>query len=205
MRYDYDYDGNSISKKDILVEVLITIVEIAVVVAAAFLIVRFGLETIKVSGSNMEPTFKDGDNILINKMSYKLHSVKRNDVVVVKQEGSEHNYYVVQRVIGLPGEKVKISNGEVYINGKVLNEKYNFPLMKNGGLALEEITLDDDEYFMLCDNRNDCEDSRNASVGNVLKSNIVGKAWIRTNSFAFVSMIDNFKNNDSSSSSDSKN
>lgn len=205
MRYDYDYDGNSISKKDILVEVLITIVEIAVVVAAAFLIVRFGLETIKVSGSNMEPTFKDGDNILINKMSYKLHSVKRNDVVVVKQEGSEHNYYVVQRVIGLPGEKVKISNGEVYINGKVLNEKYNFPLMKNGGLALEEITLDDDEYFMLCDNRNDCEDSRNASVGNVLKNNIVGKAWIRTNSFAFVSMIDNFKNNDSSSSSDSKN
>lgn len=205
MRYDYDYDGNSISKKDILVEVLITIVEIAVVVAAAFLIVRFGLETIDVSGSNMEPTFKDGDNILINKMSYKLHSVKRNDVVVVKQEGSEHNYYVVQRVIGLPGEKVKISNGEVYINGKVLNEKYNFPLMKNGGLALEEITLDDDEYFMLCDNRNDCEDSRNASVGNVLKSNIVGKAWIRTNSFAFVSMIDNFKNNDSSSSSDSKN
>ena len=205
MRYDYDYDGNSISKKDILVEVLITIVEIAVVVAAAFLIVRFGLETIKVSGSNMEPTFKDGDNILINKMSYKLHSVKRNDVVVVKQEGSEHNYYVVQRVIGLPGEKVKISNGEVYINGKVLDEKYNFPLMKNGGLALEEITLDDDEYFMLCDNRNDCEDSRNASVGNVLKSNIVGKAWIRTNSFAFVSMIDNFKNNDSSSSSDSKN
>lgn len=205
MRYDYDYDGNSISKKDILVEVLITIVEIAVVVAAAFLIVRFGLETIKVSGSNMEPTFKDGDNILINKMSYKLHSVKRNDVVVVKQEGSEHNYYVVQRVIGLPGEKVKISNGEVYINGKVLNEKYNFPLMKNGGLALEEITLDDDEYFMLCDNRNDCEDSRNASVGNVLKSNIVGKAWIRTNSFAFVSMIDNFKNNDSSSSSDNKN
>lgn len=197
----YDYDGNSVGKKEILIEVFITIFEIAVVVAAAFLVVRFGLETMGISGSNMEPTLMDGDNILINKMSYKLHSVKRNDVVVVKQDGSEHNYYVVQRVIGLPGEKVKISNGEVYINGKVLDEKYNFPLMKNGGLALEEITLDDDEYFMLCDNRNDCEDSRNASVGNVLKSNIVGKAWIRTDSFAFISSIDGFKN-DADSSSD---
>lgn len=197
----YDYDGNSVGKKEILIEVFITIFEIAVVVAAAFLIVRFGLETMGISGSNMEPTLMDGDNILINKMSYKLHSVKRNDVVVVKQDGSEHNYYVVQRVIGLPGEKVKISNGEVYINGKVLDEKYNFPLMKNGGLALEEITLDDDEYFMLCDNRNDCEDSRNASVGNVLKSNIVGKAWIRTDSFAFISSIDGFKK-DADSSSD---
>lgn len=197
----YDYDGNSVDKKPILVEIFITILEIAAVIAAAFLVVRFGLETMDVSGSNMEPTLMDGENILINKMSYKLHSVKRNDVVVVRQNGSEHNYYVVQRVIGLPGEKVKISKGEVYINGKVLDEKYNFPLMKNGGLALEEITLDDDEYFMLCDNRNDCEDSRNASVGNILKTNIVGKAWIRTTSFAFISRIDGFKKDDSSSSS----
>ena len=148
----------------------------------------------------MEPTVKDDDSILINKMSYKLHSVKRNDVVVLRQNGSEHNYYVVQRVIGLPGEKVKITNGEVYIDGKVLDEKYDFPLMKNGGLALDEITLDDDEYFVLGDNRNDCEDSRNASMGNVLKSDIVGKAWIRTNSFAFINQIDGFKKSDSSSS-----
>lgn len=201
MKYDYDYDGNFGDRKGILLEVFITIIEIAIVVGAAFLVVRFGLETMNISGSNMEPTLKDGDSILINKMSYKLHSIKRNDVVVVKQDGSEHNYYVVQRVIGLPGEKVKISGGEIYINGKVLSEKYDFPLMKNGGLALEEITLDDDEYFMLCDNRNDCEDSRNASVGNILKSNIVGKAWIRMDSFAFIGGIDGFKKDAGSSSS----
>ena len=197
MKYDYDYDGSFGDKRGLLVRVVITVAEIIAVVAAAFLIVRFGLETMNVSGSNMEPTLKDGENILINKMSYKLHSVKRNDVVVVRQNGSEHNYYVVQRVIGLPGEKIKISNGEIYIDGKVLDEKY-------GGLAMEEITLDDDEYFMLCDNRNDCEDSRNASVGNVLKSSIVGKAWIRTEPFAFINSIDGFKKGDSSSSSDSK-
>lgn len=76
--------------------------------------------------------------------------------------------------------------------------------MKNGGLALDEITLDDDEYFVLGDNRNDCEDSRNASMGNVLKGDIVGKAWIRTNSFAFINQIDGFKKSDSSSSSEVK-
>ena len=197
MKYDYDYDGSFGGKKGLFVRVVITVVEIIAVVAAAFLIVRFGLETMNVSGSNMEPTLNDGENILINKMSYKLHSVKRNDVVIVRQNGSEHNYYVIQRVIGLPGEKIKILNGEVYIDGKVLDEKYDFPLMKNGGLAMEEITLDNDEYFMLCD-------SRNASVGNVLKSSIVGKAWIRTEPFAFINSIDGFKKDDSSSSSDSK-
>ena len=199
MKYDYDLDGFSGKKKSVILEVFITIIEIIIVVLAGFLIVRFGFEYMNMSGSNMEPTLKDGDTILINKMSYKLHSVKRNDVVVVKQTGSEHNYYIVQRVIGLPGEKIKISNGEIYINGKSLDEKYDFPLMKNGGLALDQITLDDNEYFMLCDNRNDCEDSRNTTIGNVLKSNIVGKAWIRLDSFAFINSIDGFKKDDTSS------
>lgn len=204
MRYNYDLDDTSVNPSKIITSILITLIEIAIVVLAAFLIVRYGLERMTMSGNGMEPTVKDDDSILINKMSYKLHSVKRNDVVVLRQNGSEHNYYVVQRVIGLPGEKVKITNGEVYIDGKVLDEKYDFPLMKNGGLALDEITLDDDEYFVLGDNRNDCEDSRNASMGNVLKGDIVGKAWIRTNSFAFINQIDGFKKSDSSSSSEVK-
>lgn len=204
MRYNYDLDDTSVNQRKIITSILITLIEIAIVVLAAFLIVRYGLERMTMSGNGMEPTVKDDDSILINKMSYKLHSVKRNDVVVLRQNGSEHNYYVVQRVIGLPGEKVKITNGEVYIDGKVLDEKYDFPLMKNGGLALDEITLDDDEYFVLGDNRNDCEDSRNASMGNVLKGDIVGKAWIRTNSFAFINQIDGFKKSDSSSSSEVK-
>ena len=204
MRYNYDLDDTSVNPRTIITGILITLIEIAIVVLVAFLIVRYGLERMTMSGNGMEPTVKDDDSILINKMSYKLHSVKRNDVVVLRQNGSEHNYYVVQRVIGLPGEKVKITNGEVYIDGKVLDEKYDFPLMKNGGLALDEITLDDDEYFVLGDNRNDCEDSRNASMGNVLKGDIVGKAWIRTNSFAFINQIDGFKKSDSSSSSEVK-
>ena len=189
MRYNYDLDDTSVNPRKIITGILITLIEIAIVVLAAFLIVRYGLERMTMSGNGMEPTVKDDDSILINKMSYKLHSVKRNDVVVLRQNGSEHNYYVVQRVIGLPGEKVKITNGEVYIDGKVLDEKYDFPLMKNGGLALDEITLDDDEYFVLGDNRNNSEDSRYANIGNIKEEYVIGKAWYRITSFGDMGRI----------------
>jgi signal peptidase I len=95
-------------------------------------------------------------------------------------------------VIGLPGETVQIQDGQVYINGKQLKEKLDFPLMENGGMALEPITLEKNQYFVLGDNRNECEDSRNATVGNIAKGEIVGKAWLRLNSFTFVGMIDRF-------------
>ena len=189
MRYNYDLDDTSVNPRKIITGILITLIEIAIVVLAAFLIVRYGLERMTMSGNGMEPTVKDDDSILINKMSYKLHSVKRNDVVVLRQNGSEHNYYVVQRVIGLPGEKVKITNGEVYIDGKVLDEKYDFPLMKNGGLALDEITLDDDEYFVLGDNRNNSSDSRDPSVGILKRKDLLGRAWVRIYPFDKVGVI----------------
>ena len=136
MKYDYDYDGSFGGKKGLFVRVVITVVEIIAVVAAAFLIVRFGLETMNVSGSNMEPTLNDGENILINKMSYKLHSVKRNDVVVVRQNGSEHNYYVIQRVIGLPGEKIKISNAMLFQILKIISAGSAYCFLFSHGIAL---------------------------------------------------------------------
>lgn len=203
MKYDFDLEDHSKKRKEIFLRVVLWILEIAVVLFVAYAITHFGLEKMTVSGDYMKPTLKDGDEILINKMSYHLHKVKRNDVVVVKHEGSQHSYYTIERVIGLPGEKLQIKDGSVYINGKKLKEKYDFPQMENGGLALEELKLGSDEYFMLCDNRNECEDSRNANVGNVLKSDIVGKAWIRTNSITLINYINAFeheKNSDPSAS-----
>ncbi|MCI5587220.1 MAG: signal peptidase I [Lachnospiraceae bacterium] len=194
MGYDFELEDNRAKRTKILKFIIISIIEIAVVILAAFLITHFGLEKMQVTGDYMRPTLSNNDTIIINKMSYKLHSIKRNDVVVVKQSGSEHNYYIVERVIGLPGEKVKIDNGMVYIDGKKLKEKYKFPTMENGGLALEEIELDDGEYFMLCDNRNEGEDSRNANIGNVLKSDVVGKAWLKAGTWSFIKSINNFDN-----------
>lgn len=203
MKYDFDLEDHSKKRKEIFLRVVLWILEIAVVLFVAYAITHFGLEKMTVSGDYMKPTLKDDDKILINKMSYHIHKVKRNDVVVVKHDGSQHSYYTIERVIGLPGEKLQIKDGCVYINGKKLKEKYDFPKMENGGLALEEMKLGADEYFMLCDNRNACEDSRNANVGNVLKSDIVGKAWIRTNSITLINYINAFeheKHSDSSAS-----
>ena len=204
MGYDFELEDKKGKRIKILRFIIVTIIEIALVVLAAFLITYFGLEKMQVTGDSMSPTLSEGDTILINKMSYRLHSVKRNDVVVVQQSGMEHNYYTIERVIGLPGEKIKICEGVVYIDGKELKEKYDFPLMENGGLAIEEITLDDDEYFMLCDNRNECEDSRNANIGNIFKSDIVGKAWLRTDSWALIGSINNFDKDKSSKDTSSK-
>ena len=194
MGYDFELEDNRAKRINILKFIIISIIEIAAVILAAFLITHFGLEKMQVTGDYMSPTLSNDDTIIINKMSYKLHSIKRNDVVVVKQSGSEHNYYIIERVIGLPGEKVKIDNGMVYIDGKKLEEKYKFPTMENGGLALEEIELDDGEYFMLCDNRNGGEVSRNANIGNVLKSDVVGKAWLKAGTWSFIICINNFDN-----------
>ncbi len=192
MKYDFDLENRTEARKKILIKLLVTVAEVAAVLLLAFFITHFGLETYTVSGEEMKPTLENGDKILVNKMSYHLHSVKRNDVIVVRISGSEHNYYSVQRVIGLPGEKVQIKEGYVYIDGEKSEEKYDFDVMENGGLALEEISLDDGEYFVLCDNRNNGEDSRNASVGNISKENIVGKAWVRMNTIQFVGHIDGF-------------
>lgn len=192
MKYDFDLENRREARKQFIIKMLITIAEIAVVIFAAYAITHFGMETYKVSGLDMNPTLQEGDKILVNKMSYRIHSVRRNDVVVVKQSGTEHYYYSAERVIGLPGETVQIKDGYVYIDGKKLEEKYDFPPMENGGLALEEIVLDEDEYFVLCDNRNSGEDSRNANIGNVLRENIVGKAWIRMNTIELISHLDEF-------------
>lgn len=198
MKYDFDLEERRFSKQFIL-KLMITLVEAVIVVFVAFAITRYGLEKMTVSGEYMSPTLKSGDCVLVNKLSYRFHKIHRNDVVVVRQTGSEHSYFTLERVIGLPGEKVQIQDGQVYINGKKLKEKLDFPLMDNGGMAEDAFTLDKGQYFVLGDNRNECEDSRNATVGNIFRSSIVGKAWIRMNSFTFIGMINNFQKSDTSS------
>lgn len=192
MKYDFDLENRKDTGKRFAKMILITIAEVLIVVFAAYAITHYGMETFTVSGQYMSPTLESGDKILVNKLSYHIHSIKRNDVVIVQQSGSEHNYYTVERVVGLPGEEVQIQDGKVLINGKKLKEPYDFPEMENGGLALEPVILEEDEYFVLCDNRNNGEDSRNANVGNIAREDIVGKAWIRMNTIEFISHLDGF-------------
>lgn len=190
MKFDYEEDDNVSFWKSLTKEWPIFLLEVVVAIGIAFLLVTFGLEKISVMGNSMSPLLEENDTIIINKMSYLIFSPKRNDVIVFKEEGKEHNYYSIKRVIALPGEKVQIRDGKVYINGEEFKEKNVVDPMITGGLADEEITLEKGEYFVLGDNRNQSEDSRYSNVGMITKKEIVGKAWLRIKpSFDFISFL----------------
>ena len=149
-------------------------------VAAVFLsfviIFSIGMRT-SVIGDSMEPTLYKAQEILISRFAYKLTNPKRFDVIVFLPNGNQNSHFYVKRVIGLPGETLQIKNGSVYINGALLTEDEQFDKMVDAGIAVNEITLSGDEYFVLGDNRNSSEDSRSGNIGPVTKNTIIGKAW----------------------------
>ena len=175
--------------KKIIKEIVIWLLLIVLTITASYFITTNVFVKTAVAGVSMEPTLMEGQVVIVNKIEYYLKSPKRNDVRVYKQSNREHSYYEIKRVIGLPGETVKIKNGIIYINDEVLKEKIKTETIENAGLAEEGIKLDDNEYFVLGDNRNDSEDSRFASVGNVLKNEILGKAVATEKPFTLVDSL----------------
>ena len=195
--YDFDLGDNRKKKKrkKKLLGLLFLFLETVAVIVLAFFLVRVAIERTVVPGTSMEPTLAEGTSIIVNKLSYWRKGPERFDVIVFEQEGEEHSYYHVKRVIGLPGDTVQIANGVVHINGKPLKEAvHDLPKIHLAGLAENEFSLDEDEYFVLGDNRNKSEDSRFANIGNVTKEQIVGKAWFTLNPFNIVSQINLEKN-----------
>lgn len=170
-------------------EILSLLLYIVVVFGICFLIITFVGQRSKVSGSSMEPTLSDGDNLIVDKISYRIHDPQRFDIIIFPYQYQENTYYI-KRIIGLPGETVYINDaGEIYINGKLLEEDYGLDTIQNPGLASEPITLGEDEYFVMGDNRNNSTDSRFASVGEIKRQNIIGKAWVRIYPFNKITVI----------------
>ncbi|MBE5928431.1 MAG: signal peptidase I [Lachnospiraceae bacterium] len=182
--------------KKLAIEIVTYIASLIAVIVLAFCIVKFGFVKATMIGDSMNATLVNGDSLLINKAVYVISKPKRFDVVAYRPNSSKHGYISVKRVIGEPGETVWINDGEIYINGKLLPENINVDKMTTGGLAEEEIKLDENEYFLLGDNRNDSEDSRFANVGMIVEDDIIGKVWIRLNSFGFVSSFNHVENKD---------
>jgi signal peptidase I len=194
MDFDFDKESKRPVIRKILIQTAIWIVEIAVVILLAYFIIYYALEKTNMVGISMEKTLQDKDSIIINKFSYRYSEPKRFDVVVFKQGGNEHSYYNIKRIIGLPGESVQIKEGIIYINSVAVEDIVNVEEMNNYGLAKEPIILEDNEYFVLGDNRNNSEDSRFASVGNIRRDEIIGEAFIRLKPFNFVSKLNQKKN-----------
>ena len=125
----------------------------------------------------MNPVIRNGDVVLVNRIVYDASTPKRGDIIVFKPKGNENLHSYIKRIIGLPGESVEIRDGEIYINNRKLNEKYETTAIADAGIASEKIVLGGDEYFVLGDNRESSEDSRVADIGNVKRSEIEGKVW----------------------------
>ena len=171
-------EDRPLTREELRREIISTVIYLAVVFVFIFLFLHFVGQRTVVSGSSMESTLSNGDNLIIDKLSYRFHDPERFDVVVFPFQGSK--VYYIKRIIGLPGETVRIDdNGVIYINGEVLHESYGREVILNPGRARTEITLGEDEYFVMGDNRNNSEDSRFEDVGNISRDDLIGRAWVR--------------------------
>lgn len=193
MRLRFEEEQKKERRVKILKEILLYLVEIAVVIFAAWLIVHFAMKRASMIGSSMEPTLYNGEDIIINKTSYMILKPGRHAVVAFypeQKEGDEalldDSSILIRRILGLPGEKIQIKDGVVYINGEKIEEKYQYEPMVSAGRAHAEITLGEDEYFVLSDNRVDMDDSRNTSFTVVKRENIIGKVIFSMNPFSFI-------------------
>ncbi len=162
-------------------ELLNTAIYLLCVLGAVWLVITFVGQRTEVEGASMEHTLHNGDNLIVDKLSYRFHDPERFDIIVFPFQFQDNTYYI-KRIIGLPGETVQImEDGSIYINGEKLEENYGMEIIKPEtiGRAAEPIELGDDEYFVMGDNRNNSSDSRTDMVGNIKRENIIGKAWLR--------------------------
>lgn len=161
---------------------------ISVILIAYVCVAFFGIRT-NVVGQAMAENLNNGDSVFMNRFVYIMSNPEAGDVVVFQPNGNEKSHYYIRRVVGVPGDTVQIKNGAVYINGELFNEKVTVSSIEDAGVASEEIKLENGEYFVLGDNRNNSEDSRYANIGNIKKEYIIGKAWFRFSSFKDMGFI----------------
>ncbi len=157
--------------------VISILVCIVIAVTASILISCFVANHTTVEGSSMEPELSSGDQLVVEKISYLTGKPQRYDVIVF-QYNETTNY--IKRVIGLPGETVRIDEeGKIYINDCAVFDEYGSGVIEDAGIAQNNVKLGAEEYFVLGDNRNASKDSRSSEVGMVKEDQIIGKAWLR--------------------------
>lgn len=165
----------------VMKEMISTLLYLLFVLCLTYLVITFVGQRTEVEGSSMETTLSNGDNLIVDKITYRFRDPQRFDIIVFPFQYQEDTYYI-KRIIGLPGETVQIDEqGNIYIDGKLLSENYGREIIRpeNVGIAAEPVVLGEDEYFVMGDNRNNSSDSRTEIVGNIHREDIIGRAWVR--------------------------
>ena len=166
-------------KKSHITGLLMFLFAAVVTVFFAFvLIYTFGIRT-SVIGVSMEPQLFNGQEVLINRLIYQLTPPQKGDVVTFLPNGNPNSHIYLKRVVAVPGESVQIINGYLYVDGDLYDDGESFDRMEDGGIAVNELRLAPDEFFVLGDNRNNSEDSRSGNIGVVDRGLISGKAWFK--------------------------
>ena len=156
--------------KTFLREILIT-VGLALII---FVVARQTIQTYEVFQTSMEPSFFEGERVVVNKAVYWFHEPQRGDVVILKApDGREEEF--IKRIIGLPGDIVEVIKGAVYVNGVKLDESY---VTRSFSYTLGKEKVPDDNYFVLGDNRDVSNDSHRGWF--MPRENLIGKAWLIT-------------------------
>ena len=134
----------------------------------------FGVRT-TVIGDSMEPTLVNGQEIMINRLVYNIFTPGQGDVIVFKPNGNENAHTYVKRVVAVPGDTVRITDGMLYVNDEPTD--FYSDHIADPGIAVLDLKVGEDEFFVMGDNPNSSDDSRNANIGNVKLDTIIGKAW----------------------------
>ena len=176
-----EWFGELNSKVKMLLKFLCFVIIIGVIV---WLFNMFFYAPTIINGDSMKPALSDGDIVIIDKISYEYNDIERYDIIAFKYK-YDHSQMYIKRVIGLPGETIYMEDNKIFILNEEtgeyeqLKEYYGYYKGENKYPDCEPITLGEDEYFVLGDNRNDSEDSRSSGVGAVKKELIIGKAYFR--------------------------
>ncbi len=188
----------NISEK--LWDILELIMYCLIALAVAYIVVTFVGQRTVVDGKSMYNTLDDGDNIIVEKLSYTFGDPERFDIIVFPHFDVTYGgeVYYIKRIIGMPGETIQIADGMIYIiddegNKTILEEQYGYyenGKKMDGGIASTPVVIPEGYYFVMGDNRNNSKDSRDGSVGLISRDDIMGKAWLRFypfSDFGFIS------------------